>query len=112
MGGDVNRLYGRVRQRGQSGFTLIELLVVTSILTIMAGVVVFGVGKAKDNAASNACETERATFETAANASTVGSGDNIRSYLKQDSGLYFEVSGTNSFVAAPGSGYTADCVKI
>ncbi len=101
-----------MRQRGQSGFTLIELLIVTGVLTILAGVVVFGVGRARDNAARNACETEKFTFETASNASQVEPGDNIRSYLQQDSGLYFEASGTNGFVAAAGSGYSANCVKL
>lgn len=108
----MGRRQTQVHQRGQSGFTLIELLIVTSIISILAGVVVFAVGRARDNAARNACETERLTFETASNASQVEPGDNIRSYLKTETGLYFQVDGTNSFVAAPGSGYTAGCVKI
>jgi len=64
----MNKLQQRVQQRGQGGFTLIELLVVIAILAILAGVVVFAVGNATDGADESACNTERRTISTAANA--------------------------------------------
>ena len=112
MGGDVVRRQTQVNPRGQGGFTLIELLIVTSILTILTGVVVFAVGRARENASRNACETERLTFENASNASQVDQNDDIRNYLKTDAGLYFEASGSTGYVPVAGSGYTADCAEI
>ncbi|MEI2638280.1 MAG: prepilin-type N-terminal cleavage/methylation domain-containing protein [Microthrixaceae bacterium] len=57
--------------RGQAGFTLIEMLIATAIISILAGVAVFAVGKAKDNAHKNACLTERRAFETALNTAEI-----------------------------------------
>ena len=95
----MNMIEKRRQMRGQGGFTLIELLVVIAILGILAGVVVFAVGSIRENAAKNACKTEKSTFETAADAASIEPGDNIASYLKTTSGKYFQTSGTNGFTA-------------
>ena len=105
----MNMIEKRRQMRGQGGFTLIELLVVIAILGILAGVVVFAVGSIRQNAAVNACKTEKATFETAADAASIDSNDNIASYLKTTTGKDFQTSGTNGFASrtapnAPPSG--------
>ena len=94
--------------RGQGGFTLIELLMVVSIIAVLSGVVVFAIGRAQENAERNACHHEKVTFQVASDVASVEEGDDIRSYLKTEQGVYFQVSGS-SFVAVAGSGYTADC---
>lgn len=75
----------RMAQRGEGGFTLIELLVVIAILAILAGVVVFAVGKSTDNANVASCKTESASITTAAaaakTANLVSSGETFRNYL-------------------------------
>lgn len=50
---------------GAKGFTLIELLVVIIILGILAGVVIFAIGKIQDRAQENACTTDLDTIKTA-----------------------------------------------
>jgi len=103
-GDQVNMIEKRRQMRGQGGFTLIELLVVIAILGILAGVVVFAIGSIRDNANKNACKTEKATFETAADAASIEPNDNIRSYLKTPTRKYFAANGTlgfQSIVALP-----------
>jgi general secretion pathway protein G len=52
----------------QRGFTLVELLIVIVILGILAGIVVFAVGNLTNNAKTNACNTEKSSITTAAEA--------------------------------------------
>lgn len=94
--------------RGQAGFTLIELLIATAIISLLAGVTVFAVGRAKDNAQKNACLTERRAFETAANVSQL-EGQDIRSWISSTQGQYFEVSGLNSFDRATTNPLDINC---
>jgi general secretion pathway protein G len=90
----------KLNNRGQGGFTLIELLVVIAILAILAGVVVFAVGKSTSNAELAACKTESASLATAANAAKTANlvnttKENYTAYLDTTAGplKYFAVSG-------------------
>ncbi len=47
------------------GFTLVELLIVIVILGILATVTVFAVRGITEKGEENACQTDKATFETA-----------------------------------------------
>ena len=62
------RLSKRVNTAREDGFTLIELLIVIVILGILAGIVVFAVGTARDDAKLNACKADVKTVNTAAEA--------------------------------------------
>ncbi len=99
----------RAAMRGQSGFTLVELLVAVAILAILAGVAVFAVGNLTEGAAQNACEVERDTLVTAANAAIAknGADTDYADYL--DGSLkYWSYSATNSGTAATPSAVTAE----
>ncbi len=50
------------------GFTLVELLIVIVILGILATVTVFAVRGITEKGEENACQTDKATFETATEA--------------------------------------------
>lgn len=104
---EFSRVGGRAR--GQGGFTLIELLMVTSIIAILVGVAVFAVGRTRENATKNACHSERLVFETASNATSLDPSNDIRSYLQTDQGLYFEVSGLQSFARTATSPLDVNC---
>lgn len=97
----------RMEMRGQGGFTLIELLVVIAILGILAGVAVFAIGSIRQNANRNACKTEKATFETAADAASIDGG-NMGSYLKGGgaNGKYFSTGNW-----AVSSGFNCDLLS-
>lgn len=97
----------RLACRSQSGFTLIELLMALAIISLMAGIAVFAVGRARENATRNACLSERGAFQVASDAAELDSGD-IRSYL-QPSGRFFEASGTTGFAPRATSPLDADC---
>ena len=58
----------RRRRRGQQGFTLIELLVVIAVLAILAAIVVFNVVGVSDRGKTSACQTDKATVQTAVDA--------------------------------------------
>lgn len=52
--------------RRQDGFTLIELLVVIVVLGILAGIVVFGVGRFRATANGAACQADVSAVSSAA----------------------------------------------
>ena len=53
------------------GFTMIELLIVIVILGILAGIVVFAVGRSTDTATNDACSGEGRSFASAIAAAPV-----------------------------------------
>ena len=55
-------------QASDEGFTLIELLIVIVILGILAGIVVFAVGSARDDSVASSCKADIKTVNTAAEA--------------------------------------------
>lgn len=63
-----DRLRNRLDDGRQSGFTLIELLIVIVILGILAAIVVFAVGSARDDSVKNSCKADAKTVNTAAEA--------------------------------------------
>jgi general secretion pathway protein G len=64
----IDRIAARARLARQDGFTLIELLIVIVILGILAGIVVFAVGNSKGEATTAACQANKKTVSTAAEA--------------------------------------------
>jgi general secretion pathway protein G len=58
----------RVQGERESGFTLIELLIVIVILGILAAIVIFAVGSARDDSVKSACKADVKTVNTAAEA--------------------------------------------
>ena len=125
LGWVSHRWRKRLGARGQGGFTLIELLVVVGILGLLAGVIVFAVGRSTANAQVAECQTESAAITTAANSAKVANklSSEIPGYVKEnysayltDSNFftYFSVTGDLSVgtnvVATPLPGVPAGCV--
>ncbi len=121
----MNTLKKRIDQRGQGGFTLIELLVVIAILAILAGVVVFAVGKSTDNAKVSSCKTELAAAKTAIAAAKTANEVNTAAsaeapfsyldgyadakYITVTSGSVTSASGTWAPTAVANSGLSVAC---
>jgi len=61
-GNDVSQRL-RAFRRSDSGFTLTELLIVIVILGVLAGIVVFAVGRLTDRAEMSACKVAANTTE-------------------------------------------------
>jgi prepilin-type N-terminal cleavage/methylation domain-containing protein len=57
------------------GFTLVELLIVIVVLGILAGIVVFGVGRFRQDATTAACKADVATVSVAADAYGASTGN-------------------------------------
>ena len=76
MNTKVRQSQQRVRagSGNDQGFTLVELLIVIVVLGILAGIVVFGVGKFRDDAAVAACNADVKTVSVAADAYDAGTG--------------------------------------
>jgi type II secretion system protein G len=98
-----DRLNTRVKEAGEAGFTLIELLIVIVILGILAGIVVFAVGSSKDDATTAACNANKKTVSTAAEAYKAKNGSypaslSTSGFLKDTTGLtassYSSTTGT------------------
>ena len=64
----VTRRVARPPRRAQSGFTLIELLVVIAVLAILAAIVIFNVTGVTNRGTSSACQTDKASVQTASDA--------------------------------------------
>ncbi len=64
-------------RRNQDGFSLVELLIVIVVLGILAGIVVFGVGTFRTDAAQSACGAEAKTVKIAATAYLARNGGTI-----------------------------------
>jgi general secretion pathway protein G len=71
------------RRKGETGFTLIELLVVIAVLAILAAIVLFNVVGVTTRGNKSACDTDKATVQTAVdawindNSNGVGTAPNI-----------------------------------
>lgn len=97
-----DRFSRRVRESGEAGFTLIELLIVIVILGILAGIVVFAVGNSREDAVTAACNANKKTVSTAAEAYKAKNGSyptalTTTGFLKDTSGLtgtYSSLTGT------------------
>src|SRR4051794_29731616 len=63
-----SRLRTRLEDGRQAGFTLIELLIVIVILGILAAIVVFAVGSARDDSVKASCKADVKTINTAEEA--------------------------------------------
>ena len=74
----MNMIEKRRAQAGQGGFTLIELLVVIAILAVLAGLAVIGIGAMRGVAENKACEADKDTYATAAEAKRIA--DNSSNY--------------------------------
>jgi prepilin-type N-terminal cleavage/methylation domain-containing protein len=81
--------------RSEQGFTLVELLIVIVVLGILASVVLFAVGNARDDAESSACQTDYRVLQTAWEAHKarfdVGADEatlEATGFLKHESELY------------------------
>ena len=89
-------------EKPDGGFTLIELLIVIAILGVLAGIVVFAVGSAKTDATTAACDADKKTVSTAAEAYKAKNGaypaalgDMVPGYMKTDpGGTYSATNGT------------------
>lgn len=107
-------MYGRVSKRvnaaREDGFTLIELLIVIVILGILAGIVVFAVGTAKDDAEESACRSEYKTVITAQEAHKAKNGSYAANeaalitagFLRTDSASY-DTSSSGAVTAVTGN---------
>jgi prepilin-type N-terminal cleavage/methylation domain-containing protein len=85
------------RMRHEKGFTLIELLIVIVVLGILAAIVLFAVGSARDDANTSACAAEKKTIDTAEEAHKAKTG----SYATSGSALV-----TAGFLKAAPTKYT------
>jgi prepilin-type N-terminal cleavage/methylation domain-containing protein len=77
-----------------AGYTLVELLVVVVVLGILAAVVLFSVGSARDDAEQSACQTDYRQLQTAWDSYRTRYEDEVPEaalvpeFLKETSELY------------------------
>jgi prepilin-type N-terminal cleavage/methylation domain-containing protein len=89
------RMDTRRSLRHEEGFTLVELLIVIVVLGILASVVLFAVGNARNDAESSACQTDYRVLQTAyeANVARFDEGADeaglvANDFLREESDLY------------------------
>jgi prepilin-type N-terminal cleavage/methylation domain-containing protein len=85
------------------GFTLVELLIVIVVLGILAGIVVFGVGRFRSDANAAACQADVAGVNVAANAYHAVTGEYPSAMADLTVGQYLKAapaSGTFTFDAS------------
>jgi general secretion pathway protein G len=101
----VRKVQQRVRpaEGGDQGFTLVELLIVIVVLGILSGIVVFGVGRFRQDATAAACKADVATVSVAADAFDATTGAYPADIDALVKGQYLKTapaSGTYAFTAA------------
>jgi prepilin-type N-terminal cleavage/methylation domain-containing protein len=96
------------RMRNEKGFTLIELLIVIVVLGILAAIVLFAVGSARDDANTNACAADRKTLDTAEEAHKAKNGGNYVSEATLVSAGFLKSESTkwNINLVGGGTSYT------
>lgn len=92
----------RPTRRPDAGLTLVELLVVIVVLGVLAGIVVFGVGRFRSDATAAACRADVAAVNAAADAYDAVTGSYPRQLADLTVGQYLKTepsSGSFSFDA-------------
>jgi prepilin-type N-terminal cleavage/methylation domain-containing protein len=90
----------------EAGLTLVELLVVVVVLGVLAGIVVFGVGRFRSDTDAAACRADVSAVTAAAEAYTAVTGDRPREISDLTVGQYLmsaPSSGSYSFDGATGA---------
>jgi prepilin-type N-terminal cleavage/methylation domain-containing protein len=91
-----------MENKQDKGFTLVELLIVIVILGILATVTVFAVRGITDQGQNSACDTDRATLETAVEAFYAQNGTSVDP-TEADLVPDFMVSQSDGYNIAPGA---------
>jgi prepilin-type N-terminal cleavage/methylation domain-containing protein len=93
-----------MRQQERKGFTIIELLVVVAIITLLVGILLPAVGKAKENARVNTSKSNLRQIGFAHKTYAVDWADRHVTYVRDNLGLYGgDVARYNSEIYGGGS---------
>lgn len=97
--------YGRAEagsrsRRAEAGFTLVELLIVIVVLGVLAGIVLFGVGRFRSDANAAACQADVAAVNAASDAYQAVTGNYPRALADLTLGQYL--------MSAPAGTWTFD----
>jgi prepilin-type N-terminal cleavage/methylation domain-containing protein len=90
----------RTASGNDQGFTLVELLIVIVVLGILSGIVVFGVGKFRENATVAACNADVKTVSVAADAYDAETGNYPANIGVLTAGNYLKAAPTGTFTFA------------